>query len=340
VPSERLSGAAEAWLLRYDWPGNVRELSHLMERVTLLSAEAILAPETLERLCLPRPALSPRPESAPAGGELEPLDEPARIRQALIQAEGNAMRAARLLGLSRSALRYRLRRYGIERPGLEALARLPDTPTEREASLPSAPPFRPAGPAVPTLEWCLALCRLWNIALWSPRITAALGSAYALSGRVAEALPLLEQAMEKAASEKRLGEHALRVAELSEAYLLAGRTDDAFQTAQRALDLSRAHKERGHEAWALRLPGEIAAQRDPPDGDKAEASYRQALALDGELRMRPLMAHCHLGLGSLYARAGRRGRACAELSMALALYRALDMAFWLSRAGAALARMI
>jgi tetratricopeptide (TPR) repeat protein len=167
-----------------------------------------------------------------------------------------------------------------------------------------------------------------------------LGSAYALSGRVAEALPLLEQALEQATSEKRLGEQALRVAALSEALLLAGRTGDAFQTAQRALDLSRTHKERGHEAWALRLLGEIAAQRNPPDGENAEASYRQALALAGEHRMRPLMAHCHLGLGTLYTRAGQREQACAELSRALALYRALDMTFWLSRAEAALARMI
>jgi tetratricopeptide (TPR) repeat protein len=137
-----------------------------------------------------------------------------------------------------------------------------------------------------------------------------------------------------------LGEHALRVAALSEAFLLDGRTDDAFQTAQRALDLSRAHKEQGHEAWALRLLGEIAAQRDPPDGDKAEASYRQALALAGKLRMRPLMAHCHLGLGTLYTNVGQREQACAELSAALDLYRAMDMTFWLSRAEAALARMI
>jgi tetratricopeptide (TPR) repeat protein len=194
--------------------------------------------------------------------------------------------------------------------------------------------------AVPTLERCLALCRHWNIALWSPRITAALGSAYALSGRLTEALPLLEQAVGHAASEKRLGEQALRVAALSEAFLLAGRTDEAFQTAQRALDLSRTHKEQGHEAWALRLLGEIAARRDPPDGDNAEASYRKALALAGELHMRPLMAHCHLSLGNLYTKGSQRERARAELSTALALYRSLDMTFWLSQAEAALARII
>src|SRR5882724_13302844 len=50
----RLSAAAEAWLQGYDWPGNVRELSHLMERLTLFSQETIIAPDTLEELCLPR----------------------------------------------------------------------------------------------------------------------------------------------------------------------------------------------------------------------------------------------------------------------------------------------
>jgi two-component system, NtrC family, response regulator AtoC len=56
LPPKRLSRAATAWLQRYDWPGNVRELSHLMERVTLLSPEARIEPQTLERLCLPRAA--------------------------------------------------------------------------------------------------------------------------------------------------------------------------------------------------------------------------------------------------------------------------------------------
>jgi tetratricopeptide (TPR) repeat protein len=193
--------------------------------------------------------------------------------------------------------------------------------------------------AVPTLERCLALCRLWNIALWSPRITAALGSAYALSGRVAEAFPLLEQAIEHAASEKRLGEHALRVAALSEGFLLAGRTDEAFQTAQRALDLARAHKEQGHKAWALRLLGEIAAQRNPPKIEIAEAYYQQALTLAEELGMRPLQAHCHHGLGRLYSQIGQQPQAHTELSAAIAMYRAMDMMFWLPQAEAALAQI-
>ena len=61
------------------------------------------------------------------------------------------------------------------------------------------------------------------------------------------------------------------------------------------------HQERGHQAYALRLLGEIAARREPPEVEQAEAHYRQALALAEELGMRPLQAHCHLGLGTLYA---------------------------------------
>ena len=113
LPPKGLSRAAEAWLLRCDWPGNVRELSHLMERMTLLSPETMVAPESLERLCLPRPGTPQPADSAPMDGETDLLDEPTRIRWALEQAEGNVLRAARLLGLGRGALRHRMRRYGI-----------------------------------------------------------------------------------------------------------------------------------------------------------------------------------------------------------------------------------
>ena len=97
------------------------------------------------------------------------------------------------------------------------------------------------------------------------------------------------------------------------------------------------HQERGHQAYALRLLGDIAARREPLEAKQAEAHYRQALALAEELGMRPLQAHCHLGLGTLYGQIGRREQACHELSAAIDLYRAMDMTFWLPQAEAALA---
>ena len=55
--------------------------------------------------------------------------------------------------------------------------------------------------------------------------------------------------------------------------------------------------------------------------------------------MRPLQAHCHLGLGTLYIKTGQWEQACTELSTAIALYRDMDMPFWLPQAEAALAQV-
>jgi predicted ATPase len=79
--------------------------------------------------------------------------------------------------------------------------------------------------------------------------------------------------------------------------------------------------------------------RHPPAVEQAEASYRQALALAETLGMRALQAHCHCGLGILYAQLGRSGQARAELAVAIDLYRAMEMTFWLPRAETALAQM-
>ena len=88
---------------------------------------------------------------------------------------------------------------------------------------------------------------------------------------------------------------------------------------------------------ALRLLGEFHAHHAPPEVEAAETHYHQALALAEELGMRPLQAHCHLGLGTLYTRAGQREQARTELFTAIGLYRAMDMHFWLPQAEAALA---
>jgi tetratricopeptide (TPR) repeat protein len=191
--------------------------------------------------------------------------------------------------------------------------------------------------AIAALERGLGLCQVWNIRAWFANIASHLGYAYALSGRVAEAVPLLEQAVGQIVLTRGMG--ALWMAYLSEAYLLAGRIDEALKHALRALELSRDHRERGSEAYALRLLGEIAAHRDPPEVESAEASYRQAIALAEELGMRPLIAHCRLGLGILYTKMGRQEQARAELSTAIELYRAMEMTFWLPQAESALAQV-
>ena len=119
---------------------------------------------------------------------------------------------------------------------------------------------------------------------------------------------------------------------LAEGYVLAGRVAEAMPLGQRAYEVSRAHKLPGHQAYALRLLGEIAVNGEPLDARQAEVHYRQALALADELGMRPLVAHCHLGLGKLYRRTGRRQEAQEHLTSATAMYREMGMTYWLEKA--------
>ena len=114
--------------------------------------------------------------------------------------------------------------------------------------------------------------------------------------------------------------------------------EEAHTLAERVLALAHERQERGNQAYALRLLGDIAARREPPERDQAEASYRQARALAEERGMRPLVAHCHLGLGSLSLKLGRREQARTDLSQALELFRAMQMTFWLPTVEAALAQ--
>ena len=156
-----------------------------------------------------------------------------------------------------------------------------------------------------TLEHGLEVCQGVDSPPLFHALRSALGYAYARSGRSAEAIPLLEEAVERPVMFGIQEGQSLRTIRLSEGYLLAGREADARAAAQRALGLARQHKERGHEAYTLLLLGEIAAREDSLDIGKAEDHYRQALALAEELGMRPLIAHCHVGLGKLYRRIGK-----------------------------------
>jgi tetratricopeptide (TPR) repeat protein len=187
--------------------------------------------------------------------------------------------------------------------------------------------------ATAALERAVRLCHDTRILFQSLRAASALGAAYALSGRVVQALPLLEQAVVQATTRRIMTEQARRVAWHSEAVLRAGRPEEARALAEHALVLARVHQERGHEAWALRLLGEVAAQCHPPEVEPADAHYRQALG------MRPLQAHCHRGLGTLYAKTDRREQAHAELSTAIGMYQAMEMTFWLPETEAALAQV-
>ena len=121
-------------------------------------------------------------------------------------------------------------------------------------------------------------------------------------------------------------------------YLRLGRRDEALALAG-GLEYCRAHAQQGEQAWALRLLGDIHAHRQPSAAELAAATYREALALAEALGMRPLQAHCHRGLGMLYATTGQQELARTALSAALALYRAMDMTFWLPQVQEALTQV-
>ena len=187
--------------------------------------------------------------------------------------------------------------------------------------------------AVPMLEHSLDICRSAHVAVFLSWVSAELGYAYLNLGRNTEALLMLEQAIKGRGAGITFGFH---FSWLSEAYLQVGRWDDASEVGRRAVDRARQFKERGHEAWALRLIGEIAAQKDPPDVGKAEEHYRKAMALADELGMRPLVAHCQVGLGKLYRRSGDLQLAKEHLINGVAMMREMQMGLWLERAEAEL----
>jgi class 3 adenylate cyclase/tetratricopeptide (TPR) repeat protein len=186
--------------------------------------------------------------------------------------------------------------------------------------------------AVRLLERGVAVSREWNLTLHLLQNTGLLGYAYALSGRAAEGIPLLEHALRESAAMRHGVAHPLFLMHLSEAYDLADRQDDALELAGRALTLARERGQRPYEGQALRLLGEVTSRRSP--SDHAETYYRDALSLAEELGMRPHVAHCHLGLGKLYRRTGKTLVSQEHLAQATTMYREMDMRFWLEQAEA------
>jgi tetratricopeptide (TPR) repeat protein len=190
--------------------------------------------------------------------------------------------------------------------------------------------------AIPLLEECLDIFERWDLPHLVPEARACLASAYALSGRLADGVRLMEQAASRIES-ARMGTLTPSVSVLADAYLLIGRIGPARQLVEPALDAARRHAERGYQADLLRVLGEFAAWGEPPAADHAEALLREALALAEELGMRPLQARCHLGLGKLYRRIGRAEDARAHLEQAVEMLRAMGMRRWLPEDEAELA---
>ncbi len=190
--------------------------------------------------------------------------------------------------------------------------------------------------AIRFLERGVELCREARVLTARAALASYLGYAHVLSGRPARGLQLLEQGTALDASTGEGSGYAYHLVHLSEAYRLAHRVEEAVRSARQALDFARDHHQPPQQAWALWGLAEIDSHREPAYIEEAEASYRQAMSLCDELGMRPLVAHCHLGVGKLHVRTGKRREAREHLVTATAMYREMDMRFWLEQAEAAL----
>lgn len=120
----RFSPQAERTLLNYVWPGNVRELRNIIEQTVLLISGEVIEPAHLTLCATLGAALDQRPAAAP-GGVCVPQDcegrkledvERATVLEALEKTEWNVTRAAKLLGVSRDTLRYRIEKYNLREP--------------------------------------------------------------------------------------------------------------------------------------------------------------------------------------------------------------------------------
>jgi tetratricopeptide (TPR) repeat protein len=172
--------------------------------------------------------------------------------------------------------------------------------------------------------------RAANVVIQLPSALAASAWARAQLGEANEALEhirLCEETADALASTGIVGHLAWSYHALGHAALVLGRLDEARRLADRATAFVPHHT--GFLAHAERLLGDITADQDP---DRAEGHYREALALAESRGMRPLVAHCHRGLGALYSRMGKRDPARGHLATAASMYRQLGMSFGLAKA--------
>jgi tetratricopeptide (TPR) repeat protein len=193
--------------------------------------------------------------------------------------------------------------------------------------------------AIPILERAVALCEAYAIEIQKPWAMACLGLAVAIAGRHAEAIERASQGVLIGESLRLTRFQPLRVGFLARAYLCAGRSAEAVDAARSALELARRYREPGAEAWALHLLAECASVFDPDRADESGAAYRRALQVADGLGMRPLVAHCHLGLGRNCVGSGDRDKAREHLGTALAMYREMEMHYWPEQAELALASL-
>jgi tetratricopeptide (TPR) repeat protein len=186
--------------------------------------------------------------------------------------------------------------------------------------------------ARPLIERGLAEYRKGNIFISLPHAIASSALMLAHIGEASEALSRLregEKFLDRMTARGTIDQSGMDYQWLGRAALLLGDLDGARRLADSSLKNSPLHP--GYAAHALHLLGDIATHTDSFD---AETYYRKAFEVAERLGVRPLLAHCHLGLSKLYQRTSRQKQAREHVTTATAMYREMDMSFYLQQAKA------
>jgi tetratricopeptide (TPR) repeat protein len=191
------------------------------------------------------------------------------------------------------------------------------------------------GKAAARAEQWIAMLRTGNVAIQLPWAIACSAWAMAQIGEDSEALNRVregEQLLDVQAARGVVAHRGWAYGAVGRAYLLLGQLDEARSLGDRAVESARRYP--GFTAHALHLLGDIASHSDRFDAEAGAAHYREALALARRHGMRPLAAHCHLGLGKLYRQIGETEHARQNLAIASTMYRQMQIRFWLEQSEA------
>jgi class 3 adenylate cyclase/tetratricopeptide (TPR) repeat protein len=187
--------------------------------------------------------------------------------------------------------------------------------------------------ALSRIEHWIAMLRTGNVAMHHlPWAVAASAWALAQTGKPSEALNRVREGeglLDHQAANGIVAHSSWAYGAVGRACLLLGLLDEAQHFADHAVESSR--RQPGFTAHALRLLGDIATHADRFDAESGAAHYRDALALARLQGMRPLVAHCYHGLGKLYGRTGNMETARKYFATATAMYREMDMCFWIDQ---------
>ena len=194
-------------------------------------------------------------------------------------------------------------------------------------------------------DWARAheLCEEWvtgaragNVVIQLPWAVSSSAWILAQVGEMSNALDRLqegEQLLEQQMERELIVTAGWDYHSLGRAYLLLGRLDDAERLADHAVECS-SHQ-LGNAAHGLHLLGDIASHPDRFDAAYSETQYRKALSLAEMRGMLPLVAHCHLGIARVYRQTGKHQDAEELVISVSAMYRKMDMSFWVKQAEAA-----